>query len=289
MTNESRSMNVDSMTSDPCGRLDRYSSLPLFRLLAADRGTGSGGTESVGLRAYVPGDDYRDVDWQLCARRNQLLTRTCDGPLDGPRYFLLDCSASMALGRPSKFEAARRLASVLGCAALVAGCAIDVIPFAASPHTEGLRLCGKNQVLRLRRRLDSLTLDAAPTDLGRTAAVLAGRYQAPGPVVIISDFMDPGGFQRPLALLHHRGYSPRIVQVYAPEEADPGALGDVGLCDVESQQAVSVTLSPRIVARYRQLFAEFLASVRQCAIRHGWPYVRWPSSQILSARGDWKR
>jgi uncharacterized protein (DUF58 family) len=284
MTKEARSTNVEGTASRFAERADVVppSSFSLVRLLAADRHLhGWGGSEAGGLRAYVPGDDYRHVDWRCCARRGALFTRTYEAAADVPRYFLLDCSASMGLGRPSKFDAARGLAAALGCAALAAGDAIDISPCCGRAAPEGLRLRGKNQVLRLRRWLDTLALDPSPAELGRSAAALALRRQQPGPVVILSDFMDRDGFQRPLALLRHYGYSPRIVQIYAPEEADPHAMGDVELRDVESPAGVRATLSPRIVARYRKLFAEFLASVRQYTACRGWYCVQWASDQSL--------
>jgi uncharacterized protein (DUF58 family) len=296
MTKEARSTNVEAMSGNLAGRLRhsdfvihssfgfRHSSFALLRLLAPDRNLSAwGGTEAVGLRPYVPGDDYRQVDWRLCARRDELFTRTYDGGGDVPCYFLLDCSASMGLGSPSKFDAARRLAAALGAAALAAGNAIDISPFSGRMLPGGLRLRGKNQVLRLLRFLDTLALDASPTDLGRAAAALAGRYQQPGPVLILSDLLDRGGFRSPLERLRRRGYSPRIVQVYAAEEADPRALGDVELRDMESPHAVRVTLSPRIVARYRELFAQFMTSVRQYAVRRGLQCVQLASDESLPA------
>ena len=317
MTKEVRSTNVEAMSGNLAGRLRHsdfviHSSFTLLRLLAPDRNLSAwGGTEAVGLRPYVPGDDYRQVDWRLCARRDELFTRTYDGGGDVPRYFLLDCSASMGLGSPSKFESARRVAAALGAAALAAGNAIDISPFSGRMLPGGLRLRGKNQVLRLLRFLDTLALDASPEEnrgqspfvrstghrpkvglavpanedcpLFSAAAALAGRYQQPGPVLILSDLLDRGGFRSPLERLRRRGYSPRIVQVYAAEEADPRALGDVELRDMESPHAVRVTLSPRIVARYRELFAQFMTSVRQYAVRRGLQCVQLASDESLPA------
>jgi uncharacterized protein (DUF58 family) len=298
MTKEARSTNDEAAAGHTTERSDcvspssfglRHLSFSLFRLLAAGRNRpGWGSTAPGGLRPYVPGDDYRQVDWRLCARRDELFTRTCEGAGDAPRYFLLDCSASMALGRPSKFDAARRIAAALGGAALAAGQAIDIRPLAASPRTQRLRLCGKNQALRLRRWLDSLALAPTPIDLGRAMAAAAAGRQQPGPVLLIGDLLDRGGFQRPLEQLQRQGYSPRIVQIYAPEEADPRMLGDVELQDVESSCGSRATLSPRIVARYRELFAEFMKSVRRYAAGHGWQCVQWPSNRALPARGDCK-
>jgi hypothetical protein len=79
--------------------------------------------------------------------------------------------------------------------------------------------------------------------------------------------------------LCHRGYQPRIVQVYDPMEAEPTALGDVELYDVQTQAAQRVTLTPRVLRRYRALFAGFLAAVRQYCARRGLECVQLASDQ----------
>jgi uncharacterized protein (DUF58 family) len=253
------------------------------RLLASPHDDSVWGGETTGLRDYVPGDDYRYVDWNLCARRGELRTKTFVSGGPRPRYFLLDCSMSMGVGHPTKFDAARRLAAVLGCAALAAGTSVGITAFSGRVLAELPRLCGRNQRLRLLRFLDALALDASPTDLDRAAAVLAGRHQQPGPVAVISDLLNLPDFRKPLERLRQHGYPPRIVQVVAPEEADPPLLGDVELRDVESPRVQRVTLSPHIVARYRELFAQFLASVRRYAARHGLECVQVDSDQSLEA------
>ena len=63
------------------------------------------GTELAGHRGYSPGDDYRAVDWNICARHDELVTRRFVGEADRHVYLLLDRSASMGLGEPVKFDA----------------------------------------------------------------------------------------------------------------------------------------------------------------------------------------
>ena len=50
----------------------------------------AGGTELGGHRDYAPGDDYRQIDWNLCARHDELLTKQFPGEADRPVYLLLD-------------------------------------------------------------------------------------------------------------------------------------------------------------------------------------------------------
>ena len=77
-----------------------------------------GGTEVTGHRDYSPGDDFQAIDWQLCARRNELCVKLFEGRSDRDIHLLLDCSPSMGLGRPAKFSLARQIAAALGYVSL---------------------------------------------------------------------------------------------------------------------------------------------------------------------------
>jgi hypothetical protein len=92
------------------------------------------------------------------------------------------------------------------------------------------------------------------------------RRQRRGLAVVVSDLLDPRGFRRGLDLLRYRGYHPRVVQLYDPREADPDALGDSELADVETDASWQVTVTERHLARYRRLHARFLHSVRSYCV-----------------------
>ena len=88
--------------------------------LLADRGD----AESLGAegwprhRDYSPGDDFRWIDWSVCARHDELISRYRPAGEDRGVTILVDCSRSMSVGEPKKFDAARRGAAALGAMAL---------------------------------------------------------------------------------------------------------------------------------------------------------------------------
>lgn len=66
------------------------------------------GYEFVELRAYVPGDDVRRIDWAATARSGDLQTRVVLEDVALTLAAIVDCSASMRVGRRRPlFEAAR--------------------------------------------------------------------------------------------------------------------------------------------------------------------------------------
>jgi len=228
----------------------------------------AGGTELSGHRDYAPGDDYRHVDWNLCARHDELFTRQFHGEADCPVYILLDCSRSMSLGRPPKFDVARQVAAALAYVALADLEQVSVLGFSDRITAEFGPLRDKRRILRLVRFLEDLAPESGQTDLAAAAEGFVGRHRRHGLAVVFSDLYDPGGFSRGLDVLRGRGYAPRVVQLYDPGEAEPDAPGDSELYDVETGAMWQVTVTERHLARYRRLYAEFQHSVRTyCAGR----------------------
>jgi len=267
-------------------RFDRESLNELRRLALAARRVGggilakpqsplpAGGIELTGHRDYAPGDDYRSVDWNLAARHDELLVKQFAGEADCPTYILLDCSQSMSLGRPSKLEVARRVASALAYVALADSGRASVLAFSDRIVARFGPVGQLARIAELARFVDRLETRAEPTDLAAAAEGLAGAHVRRGLAVVVSDLYDPRGFQRGLEVLRRCGYHPRVVQLCDPCEREPETpgdreLGDTELVDVETGATWQVTMTERHAARYRRLVAWFHDSVRSYCAGHG--------------------
>jgi len=239
-------------------------------LLAAPRKKlPGGGTEVTGHRDYSPGDDFHAIDWTLCAKRNELYVKLFEGQADRDVHLLLDCSPSMGLGHPAKFQLARQVAAALGYVSLLRLDRLIVAGFADGLVATLPPLRHRSRVLRFLRFLDGLSPCGQQTDLVRTVEMFIDRPQRSGPVVVISDFYDEDGYRRGCELLRYHGYDPRLVQIIDPADGDTSLLGDVELIDVESRCGTRATITERTVRRYRQLVAEFHESVRVYCRRKG--------------------
>jgi uncharacterized protein (DUF58 family) len=202
------------------------------------------------------------------------LTRIYSGHWDVSVYVLLDCSASMGLGKRAKFDLARRMAALLGYVAATRLNRLQVTAFAEGIVTQSAPVRRKSDMAQLFQFLERLALVVTPTDLERSAAGFVRRYQPHGPVVVISDLYDRAGFQAGLDLLLARGYEPRVVQIFDPREADPDGTGDVELFDVEAETTQQATITEADLRRYRALFGEFQETVRSYCADRGLRRVR---------------
>lgn len=220
------------------------------------------GVEFADHRGYVPGDDYRHLDWNLYARHNELLLRRFQEEEDLHLYLLLDCSRSMATGDPPKFDLARQLAAALAYIALADLDRVAVVAFADGVLQDFPLTRGKGRILTLMRFLEDLPASGEGTNLSSLVSSFVARPQRRGLAVVLSDLFDPSGFITPLGRLMHHGYEPHVVHLYDQSEAEPNFLGDIELEDVETGELRKRTVTEKNLRDYRRVFGEFLEEVR---------------------------
>jgi uncharacterized protein (DUF58 family) len=207
-------------------------------------------------RPYGHGDDLRYVDWNIYGRLDRLYVKLFVDEEDLCLNLLLDASASMSFGQPSKLDYGARLAAALGVVGLVnlervgVGVVREHIAEGWSPTR------GRGQVLPL---LDFLARvrPAGGTSLDAGLAAWSLRTREAGLAVLISDLMDPGGYERGLrGLLEHR-HDVHVIHLLAAEEMNPAWGGDLRLEDAETGETRDLTLDTDALRVYRQRLREF--------------------------------
>ena len=72
----------------------------------------------VDYRSYTPGDDLRQVDWNVYGRSGELFVRLYEDERTLSVHLLVDVSQSMDWGTPNKRHVALKLASAFAYVAL---------------------------------------------------------------------------------------------------------------------------------------------------------------------------
>ncbi len=247
-------------------------------LLAQRRTTQlGGGIEFADHREYTPGDDFRYLDWNVYARFDELLLKRFQEEEDLHVYILLDASRSMEFGDPPKFDYARRVVAALAYIALADLDRVGVVAFAGDVVADFPLTRGKARILPLLKFLEALAPDRDATDLARVATGFVHRNQRRGLAVVVSDFYDPGGFERGLDILRHHRYEPHVIQIHDKREADPRLLGDLELIDVESGAGQKVTVTEKNLRQYRRIFDQFQESLKHYCSANGVGCTRTPT------------
>jgi uncharacterized protein (DUF58 family) len=234
------------------------------------------GLEFADHRPYTPGDDFRHIDWKAYKRLNRLLVLLFDEERDLPIYLMLDVSRSMA--EPAKFDLARRIAAALCYIGLVHLDKLTILPFGRGLGRESSPGRGKGRIFKVFEQLERME-PAGPTDLRESFKEFASRSRQLGLTVIISDFLDPGGFEAGLKILRTLGHDVFVVHIASERDRDPGAFGDVRFVDVETGELREVEVTPKLASAYINAFEEHAADLARFCGRYDIGYIRANAEQ----------
>ena len=199
-------------------------------------------------RAYGVGDDLRYVDWNIAGRLDRLHVKLFLDEEDLCVHLLVDASASMGFG--DKLRYASKIAAALGFVGLVnlERVGVGVLRDRVAEGWPPTR--GRSQFLALSHFLAGVRASGA-TGLNEGLGTYASRAREAGVAVVISDLMDPGGFEAGLRALLERRFDVHVVHVLAPEEENPTFAGDLQLVDSETGEVREITLDGEALRAYR--------------------------------------
>jgi hypothetical protein len=188
----------------------------------------------------------------------------------------------MTFGEPRKFDFARQVAAAMGYVALSGFDRVSVIPFPKMAEDQGdaatrnaelaargaLRsVRGKKSSIQFFQNLGSLNA-AGPADLNESLRRGALEARHAGLAVVLSDFLDPAGYEAGLNALVGRGFHVDIVQILAPDELAPTVFGDLKLVDCETGGEQEVTFGKYRLKVYQQAVQNYIQRLREfCQVR----------------------
>ena len=195
--------------------------------------------EFVDYRPYFPGDDLRRVDWNVAARSDRLVVKEYVKESGLPIHLLIDVSRSMGVGEPSALEAARRMARGFAYVALSHG---DLVTVAGVGESVGgrVRVTAKSALPRVERFLADLA-PTSQTDLGRSLRAYAYSANEAGVAVVLSDLLDPNGFESGLRSLVARKFETVVIHLVTPQMMTPDIPRDALITDAESGATREIT------------------------------------------------
>jgi uncharacterized protein (DUF58 family) len=224
--------------------------------------------EFADYRNYVVGDDLRFLDWNLYARLDKLFLRLFMEEEDLHVWVLVDQSLSMDFGTPTKLHYARQVAAALGFIGLVNLDRVVVGVFNDRLAQTSPPLRGRRSLWRLLDFLGKIEA-AGPSDLARAMKDFTVRSSGKGVVVLLSDFMDKGGYEQGLRYLVARQLDVYAIQVLSQEEIEPPVTGDLRLVDAEDADVAEITANGPLLKRYRENLAAYRAALYQFCTRRG--------------------
>ena len=252
------------------------------------RQTGSS-LEFADYREYTPGDELRSIDWPAYGRLERLFVKLYEQEQDLPVHFLVDVSASMKwtppASRPTKLESSLRITAALAYISLANLDRVNIHCFASGLLSELGIARGKTQFHSVLDFLRNAPEPDGPTHLLACVRTFTQRVKRRGLVFVLSDFFDPAGYEEALSLLRHSKFEVHTIQILDPAELAPTHVGDLSLLEIETDKALDLTVSEKLLRRYRDEIAAFNSNLEtfclQRSIAHAFVKTDVPFEDIV--------
>lgn len=201
-------------------------------------------------KPYGTGDDLRFLDWSLYARLQVLMTKLFHDEEDLAVHLVLDRSASMDFGEPTKALHAKRVLAALGYVALLGQNRVSYWSPGADGDVELRDLRSARSAERLFEAIEKSAVGGT-AGLDEPLRRWIGTRRPRGVVVVASDLLHKDGAWEHLRPLVRGGVEAHVVRVLSPGEVNPDLEGDLRLLDSEDASGVDVSVSPRLLQMYQ--------------------------------------
>ncbi len=223
------------------------------------------------FREYAPGDDLRRIDWNAYARFDKLFLKLFMEEQEMHLTLILDASASMGFGEPSKWMFAVDAALMLAYLAVSGGDRVSIAVLNGEKVQRSPVYAGRQGYVQASAFLQDIRPQGA-TSLTRAVTRIPLKATR-GMCVLISDLFSQDGSEGALASMLYRKQKVVLAQVLSKDEMEPDISGALRLVDSEGGQNMDVTVNGDLLRRYHKNLEAFISSSRLYCHRHGIPFV----------------
>ncbi len=254
--------------------------------------------EFADYRDYTPGDDLRQVDWNIYARLERVFLKLFEEEEELTVHILLDCSRSMDWSGPNedfaaadsanaaqqpflnKLLYAKKTTAALAYMALAAMDRVTINAMSVGNTGADARMPmtrGKNQTIRMIRFVEDL-MPGPGADLNASMRAYATQTRHPGLLFVISDLFAPGGCYDGIRALQGAGHEVTLLHVLSPDEVNPSLRGDFKLVDSETGETQDVSVDQKALELYRQEFHNWQNELLNFSQRRAINYIQVETS-----------
>ena len=223
------------------------------------------GIEVVDYREYMPGDDFRLIDWRVYGRTEKLYIRRFEEEKNLIIHLLVDSSSSMDFKTVGmrKFDYAGSIAAGFGFLAVH-----NHEKFATALYAESIRELtqakkGRTHLFNVIDLFNRVQL-AGGTDFGACAAQYGKMIKSKSFSIVISDFIENmDSIREGIYRMAKHSKEMMLVQVLDPWELDLGWSDDVKFQDMETGDVKRTFISPGFRKEYRQRIDEHNRTIQK--------------------------
>jgi len=224
--------------------------------------------EFADYQEYIPGDDFRYIDWNIYGRLDKLLVKTFKEEEELSVHILFDVSRSMLYPEEDKkFNYAKDLVIALSYIALSSKNSVRLATMADTDKVSGNRTPFFQQKANIFVIADFLNKVTPQGELDFVDYISKYIYEVKGrrgTVVVISDFMmKPEIYTKGLNFLRFKNFDIKVIQILGANELNPfGKEKRRQVVDVETNKRMNINLSAANLRKYKASMEEHNRKLR---------------------------
>lgn len=200
------------------------------------------------VREYQPGDDVRDIDWNVTARQNKPFVKVYEEERELTMMLLIDVSGSRNFGAvgEAKKEMMAEIAATLAFSSIQNNDKVGVIFFSDRVEKFIPPKKGKKHILLIIREIIEFKPESHGTDIDCVLQFMTNALKKRCTAFLLSDFIDSHDYFRSMSIAN-RKHDLAAIQVYDRRDATLPDVGLVRMRDMETGADIWVDTSSKKV------------------------------------------
>ncbi len=187
------------------------------------------------VREYEPGDDVRDIDWNVTSRHNKPYVKVYEEEREMTVMLLIDVSGSRDFGEAGaiKKEKMAEIAATLAFSSIQNNDKVGVIFFSDKIEKFIPPKKGRKHILLIIREIINFEPESRGTDVDVALRFLTNAIKKRSTAFLISDFIDDHDYFKSMTIAN-RKHDLAAIQVYDRRDAEMPDVGLIRICDMET-------------------------------------------------------
>lgn len=200
------------------------------------------------VREYEPGDDVRDIDWNVTSRHNKPFVRVYEEERELTLLLLIDVSGSRNFGAVGelKKEKMAEIAATLAFSSIQNNDKVGVIFFSDKIEKFIPPKKGRKHILLIIREIINFEPESKGTDIDMALKFMTNAIKKRTAAFLISDFIDSHDYFKSMSIANKK-HDLAAIQVYDRRDAEMPDVGLIRLRDMETDKLVWIDTSSKSV------------------------------------------
>ena len=202
------------------------------------------------VREYVPGDDVRDIDWNVTARQNKPFVKVYEEERELTVMLLVDVSGSRSFGAvgEAKMEKMAEIAATLAFSSIQNNDKVGMIMFSDKIEKFIPPKKGRKHILLLIREIINYQPENEGSDIDQALRFLTNAIKKRTAAFLISDLIDTHDYTQSL-MIASRKHDLVTLQVYDKRDCEMPNVGLVKMRDLETGETAWIDTSSKSVRK----------------------------------------